>query len=592
MKTFQKLGRMPIVLTGPALAVLLVVFGIPIILLFLTSLKAPAFSLTNYQSFFSQPANVRVLYQTLEISGLATAICLLVGYPTAYLIVAASKRLRMALILVVVIPYLTSLLARTYAWIVILGDNGLINNLLLELGLISSPLQLIYNRLALYIGMVHIMLPMMILALVSVMMGIDKSLMAAARSMGARPFTAFWRVFFPLSMPGVRSGCLLVFVICLGFYITPAALGGLRDAMLSTFIASQVQTFFDMGRVAASAFILLAVAIVVLSTFGLDLSGTQGRAAQPAWKSWANRPRVFGGFRRSLDEFFTPLRAKRWTTHLHQAGSQRNWSKMVGVIFLVLVVFYLLVPELLVVIMSFSAGQFLQFPPPGLSLQWYRAFFGDPSWYGAAWTSIQIGIVTTILSTIIGTLAAYGLNRSLPRVRSFLTMVILMPITFPVIVVGIATYLGLLKLGLLGSMTGIVLAHTIGAIGYVVVIVSATLVNFDSALERAAMSMGANPLRTFIRVTLPLIRPGIIGGAVFAFLASFDEVVVTSLVAGFSIRTLPLKMWENIRNQIDPTIAAVSSLLILVPVFCLIVLYVAGWRSTVSLQRARPAPAA
>ncbi|RUW85663.1 ABC transporter permease subunit [Mesorhizobium sp. M4B.F.Ca.ET.190.01.1.1] len=593
MKTFQKLGRMPIMLTGPALAVLLVVFGIPIILLFLTSLKAPAFSLTNYQSFFSQPANVRVLYQTLEISGLATAICLLVGYPTAYLIVAASKRLRMALILVVVIPYLTSLLARTYAWIVILGDNGLINNLLLELGLISSPLQLIYNRLALYIGMVHIMLPMMILALVSVMMGIDKSLMAAARSMGARPFTAFWRVFFPLSMPGVRSGCLLVFVICLGFYITPAALGGLGDAMLSTFIASQVQTFFDMGRVAASAFILLAVAIVVLSTFGLDLSGTQRRAAQPARKSWANRLPVFGGFKRHLaDEIFTPRRAKRWTTQLYQAGSQSSWSKVVGIIFLVLIVFYLLVPELLVVIMSFSAGQFLEFPPPGLSLQWYRAFFGDPSWYGAAWTSLQIGIVTTILSTILGTLAAYGLNRSLPRLRSTLTMVILTPITFPVIVVAIATYLGLLKLGLLGSMTGIVLAHTIGAIGYVVVIVSATLANFDSALERAAMSMGANPLRTFIRVTLPLIRPGIIGGAVFAFLASFDEVVVTSLVAGFSIRTLPLKMWENIRNQIDPTIAAVSSLLILIPVVCLIVLYVAGWRSTPSLQRAGTAAAA
>ncbi|TIP26299.1 MAG: ABC transporter permease subunit [Mesorhizobium sp.] len=591
MKTLQKLGRMPIVLTGPALAVLLVVFGIPMILLFLTSLKAPAFSLINYQSFFGQPANVRVLYQTLEISGVATAICLLIGYPTAYLIVAASKRLRMALILLVVIPYLTSLLARTYAWIVILGDNGLINNLLLELGLISSPLQLIYNRLAVYIGMVHIMLPLMILPLVSVMMGIDKSLMAAARSMGARPFTAFWRVFFPLSVPGVRSGCLLVFVICLGFYITPAALGGLGDAMLSTFIASQVQAFYDIGRVAASAFILLAVAIVVLSTLGLDLSGTQRRTAKPAGKSWTSWSPVFGGFKRYLGELFTSRRAKHWTTQLYQAGSERNWSHVVGIMFLVLVLFYLLAPELLVVIMSFSAGQFLEFPPPGLSLQWYRSFFGDPSWYGAAWTSIQIGIVTTILSTILGTLAAYGLNRTFPRLRSFVTMVILTPITFPVIVVGIATYLGLVKLGLLGSITGIVLAHTIGAIGYVVVIVSATLANFDTRLERAAMSMGASPFRAFIRVTLPLIRPGIIGGAVFAFLASFDEIVVTSLVAGFSVRTLPLKMWENIRNQIDPTIAAVSSLLILLPVACLIVLYFTGLRSDPKGRRTLLSPA-
>ncbi|MDX0321824.1 ABC transporter permease subunit [Sinorhizobium meliloti] len=592
MKTFQILSRMPIVLTCPALALLLVVFGMPMILLLLASFKAPDFSLINYQSFFSRPANVRVLYQTLEISGLATAICLVVGYPTAYLIVAASKRLRITLILLVGIPYLTSLLARTYAWIVILGDNGLINNLLLELRLISSPLQLIYNRSALYIGMIHIMLPMMILPLVSVMMGIDKSLMAAARSMGARPLTAFWRVYFPLSMTGVRSGCLLVFVICLGFYITPAALGGLEDAMLSTFIASQVRTFFDIGRVSAAAFVLLTVAFVMLSALGLDLSSTPGRTVQPARKSWADRLPVPRSVKRYLDEFFARRRARNWNRDLYQAGSQIDWPRILGNVFLGMVVFYLLAPELIVVIMSFSGGQFLQFPPPSFSLQWYRAFAGDPSWYGAAWISIRIGIFTTFLSTILGTLAAYGLNRSSPRVRSFLIMAILTPITFPVIVVGIAAYLGLLKVGLLGSTTGVVLAHTVAAIGYVVVIVSSTLANFDPALERAALSMGANPLRTFLRVTLPLIRPGVVGGAVFAFLASLDEVVITSLVGGFSIRTLPMKMWENIRNQIDPTIAAVSSLLILVPVLCLIALYATGWRSTLSLLPTRQARAA
>ncbi|WP_348627323.1 ABC transporter permease subunit [Mesorhizobium sp. M6A.T.Cr.TU.016.01.1.1] len=576
---------MPIVLTVPAFAVLLVVFGIPLILLFLTSINAPAFSLANYQMFFGQPANVHVLYQTIEISVVATAICLLIGYPTAYLIVGASKHRRVALIVLVIIPYLTSGLARTYAWIVILGDRGLINNLLLDLGIVSSPLPLIYNRTAVYIGMVHIMLPMMILPLISVMMGIDRSLMAAGRSMGARPFDTFWRVFFPLSMPGVRSGSLLVFVICLGFYITPAALGGLGDAMLSTFIASQVQASFNIGRIGAAAFILLGVAVVVLSMFGVDLSGTQGRTAQSTRNAW--RSRLPSSFVMKLHpgELLTTLRAKRWTAQLYQAGGDSNWSNIVGTIFLVLVMFYLLFPELLVVVMSFSAGRFLEFPPSGLSLQWYRSFFGDPSWYNAAWVSIQIGIVVAILSTIVGTLAAYGINRTLPRLRSSLTMVILTPITVPVIVVGIVAYLGLLKLGLLGSMAGIILAHSIGALGYVVVIVAATLANFDQRLEQAAKSMRARPLQTFVRVTLPLIRPGIIGGAVLAFLSSFDEVVVTSLVGGFAIRTLPLKMWEDIRHQIDPTIAAVSSLLMLLPVLSLIVLYVTWWRSSPGAQR-------
>ncbi|MCZ4093689.1 ABC transporter permease [Sinorhizobium psoraleae] len=220
MHIIRKLGWRPFGLAVPAFAFLLVVFGIPVARLFLTSLNGPAFSLINYYAFFGQPANVRLLLQTIEVSAVVTAICVIIGYPTAYLIVAASKPVRITLIVLVVLPYLTSGLARTYAWIVILGDRGLINKLLIELGLISSPLDLIYNRTAVYIGMVHVILPTVILPMVSVMLGIDKSLMAAARSMGARPLTAFWRVFMPLSLPGVRSGALLAFVFCLGFMLS------------------------------------------------------------------------------------------------------------------------------------------------------------------------------------------------------------------------------------------------------------------------------------------------------------------------------------------------------------------------------------
>lgn len=585
MTTLNKLGRMPIWLTLPVFAILLPVFGIPIVRLFLISVNSPDFSLANYLAFFGQPANVRVLLQTLEISAVATAICLIIGYPTAYLIVAASQGLRITLIVFVIVPYLTSMLVRTYAWIVILGDGGLINNLLLDLGLISTPLQLLYNRFSVYIGMVQIMLPLMILPLVSVMLGIDKSLMAAARSMGAQPFTAFCRVFLPLSLPGVRSGSLLVFVICLGFYITPAALGGLGDAMLSTFIAGQVTTSFNIGRIAAAGFILLAIAVLVLSILGLDSSG-QRRAAKQEGKFWPSRGPSFNKLTRYIRELAAPYRARRWTAQVFRAGGESRWTQVIGVVFVALVMFFLLFPGVIVIIMSFSAGAFLQFPPSGFSLQWYRSFFEDPSWYAAAWTSIQIGVAVTILSTIVGTLAAYGLSRTSPGLRRVLTLTVLAPITVPIIVVGIAVYLALSSFGLIGSKTGIILAHSIGSIGYVVVIVSATLANFDRRLEQAAMSMRAGPLQTFMRVTLPLIRPGIIGGAVFAFIASFDEVVITSLVGGFSLKTLPLKMWENIRHQIDPTIAAVASLLILMAVLWLIILYVTWWRSSPSKQRA------
>lgn len=586
MVPFLKLSRLSIGLTLPAMAILLAVFGVPMVLLLLTSFNAPAFTLANYQAFVDQPANLRVLSQTIEISLVTTALCVVIGYPTAYVIAASSKQLRATLIGFVVISYLTSLLARTYAWILILGDRGLINNFLLDLGLISSPLPLIYNRTAVYIGMVQIMLPVMVLPLISVTVGIDKSLMAAARSMGARPFTAFRRVFFPLSLPGVRSGSVLVFVLCLGFYITPAALGGVRDAMLSTFIAAHAKSSLNLGSTAASSLILLAIAMIVISLIGLDLSGSPSRTPKPARKTWLRLLPSSGLITRYLNELAVPCRAKRWTAQLYRAGTDDRLLKIAGAMFVVFVMLFLLFPGLVVIVMSFSPGTFLEFPPSGLSLQWYRSFFSDASWYAAAWTSIQIGIAVTILSTIVGTLAAYGLSHTFPRLRTVLSMVILTPITFPVIVVGIATYLGLVQLGLIGTKVGIILAHTIGATAYVVVIVSATLANLDRRLEDAAKSMRASPFKAFMRVTLPLIRPGVAGGAVFAFLHSFDEVVTTSLVGGLSIRTLPLKMWENMRHQLDPTIAAVASLLMLLPVVWLIVLYVTWWKSKPQALRA------
>ncbi|RUW65452.1 ABC transporter permease subunit, partial [Mesorhizobium sp. M4B.F.Ca.ET.049.02.1.2] len=501
MLTLQKLTRASVGLTLPAFCLLLLVFVIPIVQLFFNSVNAPAFSLVNYVTFFAHPANVRVLIQTLEVSIVATVICALIGYPTAYLITAASKQVRTVLVILVLIPYLTSSLARTYAWVMILGDRGLINNLLLDLGVITSPLPLIYNRMAMYIGMVHIMLPIMILPLVSVMLGIDKSQVAAARSMGARPLSAFWRVFFPLSLPGLRSGALLVFILSLGFYITPAALGGLRDAMLSTFIAAEVQSSFNLGRIGAASFILLAIAMTVLAVLRLNPAGPQGNAALVR----RNRFPTAGALARHLTELGTAGRARRWKTHLYRAGDATRVWRYLGIALVMFTLLFLLFPGVVVIIVSFSAGTQLEFPPSGFSLQWYRLFFADPSWNRAALSSFEIAISVTIISTILGTLAAYGLSRSAPMLRNVLTLILLAPITFPVILVGIAAYLGLVSFGLVGSKMGIVLAHSIGAMSYVVVVVAATLANFDTSLEQAAKSMRAGPFRTFMRVTLPLI---------------------------------------------------------------------------------------
>ncbi|AYG70538.1 ABC transporter permease subunit [Rhizobium sp. CCGE531] len=585
MTTLQRIRSTPMLLTLPAFAVLFAIFGIPMLLLFATSLNAPNLSFANYIAFFEQRSFVLILIQTFKISFIATALCLIIGYPTAYLITIAG-RARPILLVLVFLPWLTSALVRTYAWTVVLGDSGLINRVLLNSGIIDSPLSLIYNRFAVYVGMVHIMLPMMILPIVSVMMSIDTSLMAAARSMGAKPFTAFLRVFVPLSVPGVRSGCILVFVVCLGFYITPQALGGLGDTMLSTLINSQLTTSLNIAATAAAAFILLAMALAVLSVAGVNLAGAHGQPASSEQNARRRKLPSFDKASRYLNEFLVPYRARRWAAKLHQAQRETPWSKIAGAAFLAVVVIYLLAPGFIVIIVSFNAGEFLEFPPKAVSLRWYYSFFNDPSWIGALWNSFQFGVIVSVVSTIVGTLAAFGLSRCSSRLRSGLTMVILTPITFPIIVVGVAVYTGLAKLGLVGTNTGIILGQTIGAIGYVVVIVLATLAGFDRRLEQAAMSMRAGPTQTFMRVTLPLIRSGIIGGALFAFLASFDEVIITSFVSGYAIPTLPLKMLENLKQQLDPTIAAVGALLTMLPIVWLVALYFTLWRGRGALKSA------
>ncbi len=226
------------------------------------------------------------------------------------------------------------------------------------------------------------------------------------------------------------------------------------------------------------------------------------------------------------------------------------------------VLFYLVTPILVIVPLSFSSALYLSFPPPGFSLQWYRNFFARPDWLAAAWLSIWVGATVMVLATGLGTPAAMGLVRGRFRGRKAINAFILSPLIAPVIIVAIGVYFFYAELGLVGSAYALVLAHTALAVPFVVINVSATLYAFDERLEHAALSLGATPWRTFWQVTLPLIRPGVLAGAVFAFISSFDELIVALFVSGTTAVTLPRKMWQSIRFEIDPTIAAVSTLLI------------------------------
>ncbi|SDD26076.1 ABC transporter permease [Belnapia rosea] len=227
---------------------------------------------------------------------------------------------------------------------------------------------------------------------------------------------------------------------------------------------------------------------------------------------------------------------------------------------LTLLLIFLAAPILLVGIVSFSSATYLTFPPPEFGLRWYRAYLGSRDWLDATWLSIAVAAAVVVVSTVLGTLAALGLAR-LPRgLRVAATGLILSPLIVPGIVVAIGVYYAYSRYGLVGSPLGLVLAHSCLAVPFVVTSVSASLAGLDPRLEQAALSLGATPLGTFRQVTLPLIRPGVLVGALFAFITSFDELIVSLFISGSGAVTLPRRMWDDLRYAIDPTIAAVSTL--------------------------------
>lgn len=241
-----------------------------------------------------------------------------------------------------------------------------------------------------------------------------------------------------------------------------------------------------------------------------------------------------------------------------------SFSRILLYIVCGLVFFYLIFPILIVIPISFSTAQYLTFPPPGLSLRWYHSFFGQSSWLSATFLSFWVAVTVMILATILGTLASIGLVRGRFPGRDLVNTFIVSPMVVPAIIVAIGIYFFYARVGIVGHPIALVTADTGLAVPFVVVNVSATLYGFDERLEFAAMNLGANRWRTFWKITLPIIRPGILAGALFAFITSWDELIVALFLSGTGAVTLPRKMWDSIRFQIDPTIAAVSTLLIVI----------------------------
>jgi len=561
----------------PIMIYLGVFYFVPLAGVLRQSLFDPGFTLEHYRALVAYPVYVRILLNTMKISFLVSLACVVLGYPMAWAIVFARPRLRFCLLAIVMVPFWISVLVRTYSWMIVLGRYGVINKLLMAAGLTTAPLELMYNRTGVYIGMIYVMLPYAVLPIHNAMQGIDRDFLNASAGLGATPFQTFRRIFLPLSFSGVAAAFVLVFIISAGIFITPSLMGSPSDTMIAMSINAQLEMVNNWGFAGALSMVLLVTVCLILLVF-YKLFGPAARTG-PGKKTGQFRKRwkkgfcicgydVRGLYRRAARAVDTMLFAF-WGMAgriLPKTILPERMAKTGLIALCTMISLFLIFPVFIILPIGFSNDFVIGFPPESLGFGLLQSCFTSPSWVNSAVNSFKVALMVTLLSSGMGIPAAMGLARGQVPGRSVFYALFLSPLILPGIISAVSMYYFIAKLKLIGTLTGVVLAHTVLALPYVIVVMTATLKNTDISMEQASYSLGATPFQTFRKITLPLIRPGILTAAIFAFIASFDELITALFICGARAVTLPKKMWDGIRDEMDPAIAAVSVLLILLAI--------------------------
>jgi putative spermidine/putrescine transport system permease protein len=554
-------------LLTPALLVIGVIYVVPLGQIAVLSIHGSDLSITAYRALVGDDVRQVILGRTIWISFCVTVFALLAGYPLAYLLVKSAPRKRALLLLLVVLPVWVSVLVRSYAWMVILGRHGIVNSALQSIGLSDAPIRLLYNRFSLYVGMLHIMLPYMVLPLFNTFRQIEPRLATASLSLGASANRTFLLIFLPLSLPGIGAGCSLVFVLSMGFFVTPALLGGLTDTTFVMLIERYVNALRDWEQASAMSVVLLVITMLLLAVANprSQRQDTQNRPS--AGTRWLFQSLM--AISDALTAIWRRIGSKLPIVDAFHPKGGVNGAGWLVTIFSWSSLGFLVLPLLVILILAFSDAPFLEFPPPGFSFRWFANFVYRPGWLAATRTSLEVASLTMIFATLIGGLASIALVRSSFRGKAFVTSLMLSPMVIPTVVFAIALYFLFARLGIVGTRLGLILSHVVLALPYVIIVISGALRSIDTSLERAAQVLGAPPATAFWRITLPAIRPAVLTAALFSFLASFDELVVALFISGTTAKTLPKRMWEGIREEIDPTTAAVAALLIFVSILFL-----------------------
>lgn len=482
-------------------------------------------TVATWKEFLTSSYRWGVVRETVVVGLATTAIAVAVGIPLAYGLHKIRRQTwRYVGMFIVFAPLMTSVVARTYGWNLLLGDQGLLNS---GLGLLGIPaLDLVYALPSVIIAMVHIVLPFTVFPIMSSLGQLDGALTEAARDLGASRFRTFRRITLPLILPGIIAGAQIVFALSISAFATPSLLGGGRVAVLATSVYSDVNNV-QWPMAAVSSFVLVILAVIVLGLFNV---------AQ-------RKVRVGGqmGVTGTTDEKGIRKPMVAWLT---------------------LVYIFVLSPLAIIVVNSFSTSTYGTFPPTGWTLEWYANLASQHGLGQAAYASLFIAFWTMLIVIIIGTCASIAIHRYSTRILGWFSTFSLSPMLVPKVALGLGAFLLLHTLHVFEGIAGIILMHVVITLPFVIIVLMAAMSRTDSTLDEAARDLGAKPIKAFYASTFFAIKPALIASALFAFIISFDEVDMTVFMLAPGQQTLPIWMFVYMQKYQDPTLAALATILI------------------------------
>jgi ABC-type spermidine/putrescine transport system permease subunit II len=517
----------------------------------------PGFSLTNYSQLFSDPLYRTVFANTFSIALTTTAFSGLLG---AFLLAALyswGRFARAVLLVTLLVPFVASEVVRIVTWFILLGPTGPLERGLGLLPWNHGPGDLVQTRTAVILAIVNVQLPFFVLTAYPTVRAIKRSMLLAAESLGAPSPVAFLSVMVPLAMPGIVAAGLISFVLSLGYYATPASLGGPGDVVASMLVISQFANLGNWGGAAAIGVALLIITLVGLlfvSRFGglrviyagVDVS----RSRRPGWVARGWQAGVCSALVTDTAHALAGWR-----------GARLGW-RVAHRVAVAMIAIFLVAPVLSVLPASLTSGELISLPPNGVSLRWYRTFFNDPNWTSGFRTSVVIAVLASVSAVSLGLCAAVALVRGRMRFKGGLFALFLMPLIMPTVVTALGLQFLLMKLGIAYTQWGIVAGHTIFALPYAVIVLTAALQALDWNVVRAAESAGAGAARRLFDMVVPLMRPAILTALAFCFIVSFSEFTLAFLMHTVSLTTLPVMLWNGITYAASPTSAAASGVVV------------------------------